>query len=345
MPTVMTFSQKQYNDIGKQHRQDPVDLPGNALSAKQSEDSADRQLMVEGFGALPVASPKYVPANDNVEGGKRYHSGGLVGGPMGDVPPIMNIDYVLPRGVVDRFGRRGQYIGLRRHTDIGARVVAAVEKEIVDRQASSRPLSSDDGQVGGFDIPPAMQPAFAELARTGDFMQTATGRKFWPLDPRADEVFIEDIAHSLSLQCRYAGHCLRYFSVAEHCVLMARKLRWEGVDVALYALLHDAAEAYTVDVPRPLKRHLVGYKEAGAKVMAAIADRFGLATEMPAVVHDADNRIIGDELANLVPMGWHARYAGEDLGVELKYWSPEKAREEFMATFDALMDCRARGME
>ncbi len=282
-------------------------------------------IMVEGFGALPVVPPKYVAANDNVEGGKRYHSGGLVGGPMGDVPPIMNIDYVLPRGVVDRFGRRGQYIGLRRHTDIGARVVAAVEKEIAD----SRPLSSDSGQP----------------SRTGDFMQTFSGKKFFPLDPRADEVFIEDIAHSLSLQCRYAGHCLRFYSVAEHSVLMARKLRWEGVDVALYALLHDAAEAYTVDVPRPLKRHLVGYKEAEAKVMAAIAERFGLADEMPAVVHDADNRIIADELVNLVPMDWHARYAGQELGVELKYWSPEKAREEFMATFDALMDNRARGSE
>ncbi|MGO8211805.1 hypothetical protein ACC782_33535 [Rhizobium ruizarguesonis] len=297
---VMTFSPEPYNDIGKQHR----------------------QIMVEGFGALPVVPPKYVAANDNVEGRM----------PLADALG----DWYAPTG--------GQYIGLRRHTDIGARVVAAVEKGIADRQASSRPLSSDDGQVGGFDIPPALQPAFAELARTGDFMQTATGRKFWPLDPRAEEVFIDDIAHSLSLQCRYAGHCLRFYSVAEHCVLMARKLRWEGVDVALYALLHDAAEAYTVDVPRPLKRSLVGYKEAEAKVMAVIAERFGMADEMPAVVHDADNRIIGDELANLVPMDWHARYAGQELGVELRYWSPEKAREEFMATFDALMDNRARGM-
>jgi hypothetical protein len=280
----MTFSPKPYNDIGKQHR----------------------QIMVEGFGALPVVPPKYEPANDNVEGGKRHHSGGLVGGPGCEVPAPLQ--------------PHGQYIGLR------------------------RPLSSDDGQVGGFDVPPALQPAFAELARTGDFMQTATGRKFWPLDPRAEEVFIEDIAHSLSLQCRYAGHCLRFYSVAEHSVLMARKLRWEGVDVALYALLHDAAEAYTVDVPRPLKRFLVGYKEAEAKVMDVIAERFGLAAEMPAVVHDADNRIIGDELANLVPMDWHARYAGEELGVELRYWSAEKAKDEFMATFNMLMDNRARGM-
>lgn len=180
--------------------------------------------------------------------------------------------------------------------------------------------------------------------RAGDFMQTATGRKFWPMDPRAEEVFVEDIAHALSLQCRYAGHCLRFYSVAEHSVLIARHLRWEGVDVALWALLHDASEAYLVDVPRPVKPYLDGYKAAEAKVMAAVCDRFGLPNEMPAMVHDADNRIIADELVNLVPMDWHVRYAGQELCVELRYWSPEKAREEFMATFDALMDNRARGM-
>ncbi|WP_246638809.1 hypothetical protein [Rhizobium binae] len=180
--------------------------------------------------------------------------------------------------------------------------------------------------------------------RHGDFMQTATGRKFWPMSPRADEVFIEDIAHALSLQCRYAGHCLRFYSVAEHCVLMARHLRWEGVDVALWALLHDSSEAYLVDVPRPVKPYLEGYKPAEAMVMAAICDRFSLEKEMPAVVHDADNRIIADEIVNLVPMDWHGKH-NEPLGVRLRYWSPEKAKEEFLATFEALMECRARGME
>lgn len=180
--------------------------------------------------------------------------------------------------------------------------------------------------------------------RLGDFMQVASGRKFWPMDPRSDEVFIEDIAHSLSLQCRYAGHCLRFYSVAEHSVHLARHLRWQGVDVALWALLHDASEAYLVDVPRPVKPHLPGYKEAESKVMAAVCERFGLVTEMPPQVHDADNRIIGDELVNLAPMDWHARYT-DPLGVNIRCWYPEQAREEFLATFEALMDCRARGME
>ncbi len=45
-----------------------------------------------------------------------------------------------------------------------------------------------------------------QVSRRGDWMQTFAGRKFWPLDPRADEVFIVDIAHALAQQCRYAGH-------------------------------------------------------------------------------------------------------------------------------------------
>lgn len=184
-----------------------------------------------------------------------------------------------------------------------------------------RPSSTDSGQP----------------ARQGSFMQTATGRKFWPMDPRADEVFIEDIAHSLSLQCRYAGHCLQFYSVAEHSVLIARHLRGQyDEQTALYGLLHDASEAYLVDVPRPVKPYLAGYKAAEAKVMAAVCDRFGLPHEMPPEVHEADERIIADELVNLVPMDWHDRYAGKELGVRLRYWTPEKAREEFMATFAAL---------
>lgn len=173
--------------------------------------------------------------------------------------------------------------------------------------------------------------------RAGDFMQTATGRKFWPLSPRADEVFIEDIAHSLALQCRYAGHCLRFYSVAEHSVLIARHLAAKcAPEVALWGLLHDASEAYLVDVPRPVKPYLAGYKEAEARVMAVVAERFGLQQTMPPEVHEADDRIIADELANLVPMDWHRRYVDRELGARLRYWSPEEARVEFLATFDAL---------
>ena len=182
----------------------------------------------------------------------------------------------------------------------------------------------------------------AGLPRTGDFMQVFSGRKYWPMDPRPHEVHIEDIAHSLAMQARYAGHCIKFYSVAEHSVLIARHLAAKHApEVALAGLLHDAPEAYCVDIPRPLKPYLTNYRAIEQDNWLAIAARFGLSKELPREVHDADNRIIADELVNLREMPWHARYAGKELGVKLRYWSPEEAELEFLATFDALMAGRA----
>lgn len=171
--------------------------------------------------------------------------------------------------------------------------------------------------------------------RRGDWMQTFTGRQFWPLDPRPDEVDILDIAHALANQCRYAGHCRRFYSVAEHCVLLSRAVAPEH---RLWALLHDAAEAYLVDLPRPVKRHVVGYHIAEAAVMAAICLRFGLKPEMPDAVHDADYRILRDELDQNMSAP-PARWPVQDetpLGVTLRFWTPDLAEFWFLREFDAL---------
>ncbi|WP_271025267.1 hypothetical protein [Rhizobium sp. RCAM05973] len=208
-----------------------------------------------------------------------------------------------------------------RRTKIGERVVAAVEAE--------------RGQYIGLtrrESPPARQ---------GDWMQTYTGRQYWPCDPRPEDVFIEDIAHSLSMQCRYAGHCILHYSVAEHSVLIARWLRAKyGPMTALYGLLHDAPETYCVDVPRPLKPSLINYKMIEERNWLAVAKRYGLEREIPEIVHEADTRIIGDELVNMRPMSWHARH-NNPLGVKIGCWSPAEAEHEFLATFEALTNRRA----
>lgn len=172
------------------------------------------------------------------------------------------------------------------------------------------------------------------MDRTGDWIQTFTGRRFWPLDPRSAEVHIEDIAHSLAMQCRYAGHCVRFYSVAEHCVLLARHVSAEN---KLWALLHDASEAYLVDVPRPIKRFLTGYGAAENDVMWSVCQRFGLADAMPAEVHEADGRIISDERINLAPCEAEWGYApGPALGVALQYWSPADAESQFLTAYNML---------
>lgn len=137
--------------------------------------------------------------------------------------------------------------------------------------------------------------------RRGDWIATYTGRKFYPLDPRPDDVSIVDIAWHLSHQCRYNGALNHFYSVAQHSYLvaMATPWPWRGV-----ALLHDAAEAYTGDVASPLKRHLplAGIRRAELLCGISIASRFNLPSldkEARTLIEDIDLRIVLDETRSM----------------------------------------------
>jgi hypothetical protein len=168
----------------------------------------------------------------------------------------------------------------------------------------------------------------------GGWMQTATGRQFWPMDPRPHEIFIEDIAHALSMICRFGGHCRRFYSVAEHSVLIARAAAPEH---KLWALLHDAAEAYIGDTIRPLKQHLDGHREAEQKIMRAICVRFNLHLELPASIKALDLAILMDERDQAMiepPAPWDVDV--EPLGVKLEFWNPAHAKHEFLRAFKSV---------
>jgi hypothetical protein len=135
--------------------------------------------------------------------------------------------------------------------------------------------------------------------RKGDWIQTASGVCFYPLDPRPEDIRVQDIAHALSNQCRFSGHTRRFYSVAEHSVAVSELC--DPAD-ALWGLLHDASEAYLVDVPRPVKRlpELAAYRAAEALVMASVCQRFGLPIEMPASVERADKAMLWAEANKLM---------------------------------------------
>lgn len=179
----------------------------------------------------------------------------------------------------------------------------------------------------------------AQVARRGDWMQTFTGRQFWPLDPRPEDVDPLDVAHALSLQCRYNGMVARFYSVAEHCVLMSLAVAPEH---ALHALLHDATEAYVGDMVRPLKNHMPAFRDAEDLVWAAVADRFGIDHEMPAEVHEADSRIVLDERDTLLttpPAPWALDHLAP-LGVRIQGWSPQQAENAYHARLVQLLEQR-----
>lgn len=148
------------------------------------------------------------------------------------------------------------------------------------------------------------------MSKTTDWIQTWTGQKVYPLEPDADTIVIEDIAHALSQICRYAGHTERFYSVAEHSVLIAQHLvsprEWK-----LAALLHDASEAYLGDIPRPLKQlpEFEFYRTAEKRLQAAINEKFGVLSDgvTTAVIKGADREMLSHEALSpniMVADGW-----------------------------------------
>lgn len=175
------------------------------------------------------------------------------------------------------------------------------------------------------------------MTNRGGWIQTFTGRRFYPADPRPEDIDIRDIAGSLARQCRYAGHCLRFYSVAEHCVLLARHVAISTPDLFLTTLLHDSSEAYLVDVPRPIKPQLTGYAALEDRLMRVIADKYRVKWPLPPMVKNADLAILSDERAqNMAPMNVGSDEWGNalpPLGVTLHLWSYEKAEDEFITAF------------
>lgn len=167
-----------------------------------------------------------------------------------------------------------------------------------------------------------------------DWIQTYTGRQFWPLEPRLEDVDIVDIAHALSNLCRYGGHVERFYSVAQHCVLVSRVVPREH---ALRGLLHDASEAYLIDVPRPIKRAegMEAYREAEKRLEVVIYERFGLSPQDPECIKTADNQLLRTEQRDLMkpaPAAWKDYRVGA-LPEKIEPWSPLASRITFLNRF------------
>lgn len=181
----------------------------------------------------------------------------------------------------------------------------------------------------------------ADADRIGDWMITYTGRRFWPLDPRPEDVDFRDIGHALSLICRYGGHVRRFYSVAEHCNLLAKYFLERGdFTWARYALLHDAEEAYIGDMIRPLKPSMPAFKAAGSLIEQVVLKRAGLDLPLPHEIHEADAGIIGDEARalfrpeTLEAADWVPNFG--PLGVAVVGDAPHVAEREFASLFARL---------
>lgn len=129
----------------------------------------------------------------------------------------------------------------------------------------------------------------------GEWMETYTGDKFHFTKPRPEEIHIEDIAHHLSLLCRYTGACKFFYSVAQHSLYVAQLVPEE---LQLTALLHDAAEAYLNDISRPVKySHRLDITEQ--EITKVIDAKYGINSHHPDIKL-ADDIMLATEAGQLM---------------------------------------------
>lgn len=181
------------------------------------------------------------------------------------------------------------------------------------------------------------------MERLSGCIQTFSGIRFWPLDPRLEDIRIEDIAHALSMQCRFTGHTKLFWSVAEHSLLVAALV---PPNLRLAALLHDASEAYLADVSRPLKTQpeFDFYRMAEKRLMGLIGERFGVDHEDFESCGQADKWALAIEARDLL----------NNLGHEWNKWmdqlpadlatnritqtkDPNQAKDAFLEEYNVLM--------
>jgi uncharacterized protein len=180
-----------------------------------------------------------------------------------------------------------------------------------------------------------------EARARGAAIQTASGKFAFPLDPYPEMLDINDIGLALSNQCRFSGHVKQFYSVAEHSVRVSNYVHSIGGSPmeVFWGLMHDASEAYLVDLARPIKQDpsfAEGYRNAEERLMAVICERFGLPAEMPEIVHLADQVLLSTEQRDLMPPGevWYPEVPR--IAETIVPMRPEVAHAQFMTCFRVL---------
>jgi uncharacterized protein len=175
----------------------------------------------------------------------------------------------------------------------------------------------------------------SDPGKRGHFMTTFSRTRFWPMDPRAEDMNIVDVGHHLAQQSRFNGALDYFYSVAEHCVLGSYLVPQEH---AFEFLMHDAAEAWLGDLIRPLKNFTgLGdyYKAIEANVERVVKQKWGLAEVTPSVVKDVDQEMCLIEMTQGRSEGLVSKPR-----INLFFWRWDRAEREFMARFDELSRLR-----
>jgi len=130
------------------------------------------------------------------------------------------------------------------------------------------------------------------------YISTVKGNRFYIDAPVFDA---EEMAHATSMMCRFGGHVRRFYSVAEHQLLVAMLCEQLQLADPFEGLLHDGHEGYLVDLNKPWKAAITGYVSVEHKLETALRKQYKLPLTITAGCKKADLIALAIEAQQLLP--------------------------------------------
>jgi hypothetical protein len=165
------------------------------------------------------------------------------------------------------------------------------------------------------------------------YIHLYSGKRFYLLRPKVEDMDIESIAHGLSQIVRWTGQCKKPMTVAQHCVLGTDETPQEH---KLSFLLHDAQESFVGDCAKPLKNVLPQYQEIESRIEKVIAKKFKIPYPHPQVIKEIDMRMLVTEMKWLIKGGDWKNIPFRPFDFNLEIWSMEKSKREFLKRYHRL---------
>ena len=184
------------------------------------------------------------------------------------------------------------------------------------------------------------------------WVPTRTGNGFYVIDPKPEDVRLEDIAYGLSYTYRYGGQ-VEPITVAEHSVLMSLiiEIMWPQSGKMLAGLMHDACEAYTHDIQAPVRQFIkvdmpngeqITWGDFERKINQTVAKALGLDTRFYAApeIKAADLLALcleKSQCPSIRDMNWGLPDIPPEIEhIKVRFDSPEVARATFLERFQSL---------
>lgn len=167
-------------------------------------------------------------------------------------------------------------------------------------------------------------------------IRTYTGGHVYYFEPACSQISIEDVAHGLSMLCRFNGATKVFYSVAQHSVSVAEAIRRDGgaKKEIFSGLMHDASEAFISDVPSPFKKFFPGFLEAEIRMEEWLAKRFLFDFPYPKSVKYNDLRALATEMRDLMSESDEKQVDAPPFFTKIKPLNPEDSKRLFLAYYN-----------